>query len=267
MTVVCVAVFLLALFAINKATPTSSYKCNSDTASGNDVNMTDLSEDATSLQYCMIDNCTIKRTDTGEELEIIHTTESLIVAVPTDGHTSEIVLKIDTNEISCITYTGEYKPNVIWAIARQLGLSLSHSIMNVYIVTVHLLFAELRTVFGKLLMFQNIVLFLIQVFSIMQYCSVGHSYIFFNHLCSRSCCGCIGLPSVVSDYSQHLLAVNNGFRIFLHLHFISHHADHVLQLQVQIGDAQKFVLILQLLCVWPVCAICINHHRVQLVFW
>ena len=28
------------------------------------------------------------RIDTGEELDIIHTTESLLVAVPTDGHTS-----------------------------------------------------------------------------------------------------------------------------------------------------------------------------------
>ena len=171
MTVVCVAVFLLALYAVNEATLTSSYRCNLDIASGNDVNITDRSEAATSLQYCVIDNCTIKRTDTGEELDIIHTTESLIVVAPTDGHTSEIVLMID-NEISCITSTGEYKPNVIWVIARQLGLSLLHSIMNVYIVTVHLLFAELRTVFGKMLMFQNIILFLIQVFSVISI--LGH---------------------------------------------------------------------------------------------
>ena len=165
MTVACVVVFLLVLFIANKATPISSYRCNSDTAGSNAVDTTDLSEAATSLQYCTIDNCTIMRIDTGEELEIIHTTESLIVAVSTDGHTSEIVLMLD-NEISCATSTGEYKPDVIWAIARQLGFSIPHSIMNVYIIAVHLLFAELRTVFGKLLMSHNIILFIVQIFSV-----------------------------------------------------------------------------------------------------
>ena len=57
----CSALFLLILFAASKATPISSYICNLNakfSASGNGTDTTDLSEAASSLQYCLIDNCT-----------------------------------------------------------------------------------------------------------------------------------------------------------------------------------------------------------------
>ena len=44
----------------------------SPAASGNEN--TDLSQ-VTTLQYCIIDNCTIMRIDTGQQLDIIYTTE------------------------------------------------------------------------------------------------------------------------------------------------------------------------------------------------
>ena len=166
MTVASVAVFLLVLFAANKATPTPPYSCNSDvelSASGNGMDTTDLLEAATLLQYCMVDNCTIMRIDTGEELEIIRIIRNLIVAIPTDGHTSSIVLKLE-NKVPCLI--AKSNTNVLLAVGGQMIASLLHGFISVYIVTVHLLFAELRTVFGKLLIGQNISLFLLQIFAI-----------------------------------------------------------------------------------------------------
>ena len=42
------------------------------------------------LQYYQIDNCTIMRIDTGQQLDIVYTTQSLI---PTDGQTFMIISK------------------------------------------------------------------------------------------------------------------------------------------------------------------------------
>ena len=140
----------------SKAASISSHSCNLSTpslsASGNDVDMTDVSQVNASLKYCMIDNCTIMRIDTGEELEIIRTTESLLVAVPTDSHTSEIVLPLD-NEVSCFTTFTERNTFVIEV---YVSFTATLGLINVYIVAVHLLFKELRTTFGLLLMTYNI---------------------------------------------------------------------------------------------------------------
>ena len=43
-------------------------------ASGDD----DLQQ-VTTLQYCLVDNCTIMMIDAGEELDIVYTTDSLII--------------------------------------------------------------------------------------------------------------------------------------------------------------------------------------------
>ena len=63
---------------------------------------TDLSQ-VTTLQYCIIDNCTILRIDTGQQLDIVYTTESLLIVTPKDGHTSMVITKID-NELPCLGY-------------------------------------------------------------------------------------------------------------------------------------------------------------------
>ena len=160
----CIAVFLLVLFTTSKTVSTSSHSCNSSTqlsASGDDMDMTNVSQLATSLQYCMIDNCTIKRTDTGEELEIFHTTESLLVVVPTDGRTSEIVLLLD-NEVPCSPVPTD---NGLMMVVAQVTFFLLLGSTSAYIIVVHLLFAELRTKFGKTLMVYNALLFMTQVFA------------------------------------------------------------------------------------------------------
>jgi len=55
-------------------------------ASGDD----DLQQDTT-LHYCQVDNCTIIRLDNGEELDIVYTTNSVIVTTQTDGNTSMMI--------------------------------------------------------------------------------------------------------------------------------------------------------------------------------
>ena len=121
MAMACITLdlFLLVFIVTSKAASISSHSCNLNTpplsASGDDVDMIDLSQVNTSLQYCMIDNCTIMRIDTGEELDIIHTTESLLVAVPTEGHTSEIVLPLE-NETLCVSRSVPTESNNLFLI-------------------------------------------------------------------------------------------------------------------------------------------------------
>ena len=81
--------FIVTFTAVNKVT---SLHCSDQQlpASGDD----DLQQ-VTTLQYCRADNCTIIRLDTGEELDIVYTTDSLIVTTPTDGHTSVLVPKAE----------------------------------------------------------------------------------------------------------------------------------------------------------------------------
>ena len=43
------------------------------------------------------------RIDTGQQLDIVYTTESLLIVTPIDGHTSMAIAKID-DQVSCIKY-------------------------------------------------------------------------------------------------------------------------------------------------------------------
>lgn len=163
--------FLLIIVATSKAVLISSHSCNLNTpslsASGDDVDMTNLSQVNISLQYCMTDNYTIMRIDTGEESEIIHTTESLLVAVPTDGHTSEIVLPLD-NETLCVSRSVTTGSN-LFMIGTLTLFNITLGSICAYIVAVHLLFRELQTLFGILLMSYNATFFFVQVVALLSY--------------------------------------------------------------------------------------------------
>ena len=66
----------------------ASFQCSDQQlpASGDD----DLQQ-VTTLQCCLVDNCTIMMIDTGEELDIVYPTNGLIVTTPIDGHTSMMI--------------------------------------------------------------------------------------------------------------------------------------------------------------------------------
>ena len=104
------------------------------------------------LQYCIIDNCTIMRIDTGETLDIVYTTDILMVVTPTDGHTSTVVPKTNT-ALACLI--SDDNDGQITEIVLRLVPSILLAMVSGYIVFVHLLFKEIRNPFGKLVMFHS----------------------------------------------------------------------------------------------------------------
>ena len=116
------------------------HQCNSDVsslASG----MADLQQ-LTTLQYCLTDNCTIVRTDTGEQLDII----------------TSVIISQNEPEIFCPT--GSPNTSEDSTINQLIGLVIVTFIALVsgYIAVIHMLFKQLRGTFGKLMMLHNIAL-------------------------------------------------------------------------------------------------------------
>ena len=111
----------------------------------------DLSE-VTTLQYCIIDNCTIVRTDTGQQLDVIYTTDSQIIVTPKDAQTATMVIAKMDGEPVCakpnsrldIITTRSY---IFTTVAATLIVT-----MNSYNIIIHLLYKNLRNLIGKLLM-------------------------------------------------------------------------------------------------------------------
>ena len=146
----CVAFLLIAVFATSKA---SLLHCSSTDDSGSS-SMDDFQQ-VTMLQYCVLDNCTIIRIDTGEKLDIVYTTESIIVINPTDGHTSSVIAK-DDNELPCFIPNAMVNKN--YHIAELIG-TMTIAVLTMtasgYVLIVHLLFKELHNLMGKLMIFYN----------------------------------------------------------------------------------------------------------------
>ena len=119
-------------------------------ASGSGHN-TDLSQ-VTTLQYCIIDNCTIMRIDTGQQLDIVYTTESLLIVTPKDAHTSMVTAKID-DELPCLRY-----PNTTAHVQVIIQITICSLIamVSAYILIVQLLLKRFHALFGKLLIFYNL---------------------------------------------------------------------------------------------------------------
>ena len=90
--------------------------------------------------------------DTGQQLDIVHTTENLLVVTPKDDHTSMVITKID-NEFPCYEY---HQNTTDDNHAIQIIIPLFTIAVSAYTLIVHLLFKKLRTLFGKLLIFYNL---------------------------------------------------------------------------------------------------------------
>ena len=101
------------------------------------------------LQYCLIDNCTIIRIDTGQQLDIVYTTQSQLVVTPTDGQTSLLICKNDP-ELFCPSPNSNNQ-----YIIRVLGLTLL-ILLSSYTAAVYLMFKELHNTFGKLMIIYSI---------------------------------------------------------------------------------------------------------------
>ena len=81
------------------------------------------------------------RIDTGQKLDIVYTTESLLIVTPKDGRTSMVITKID-DELPCLGYhnTSDTNLNTIHAVIVPLALMVS-----VGTLIIHLIFKDLCT--------------------------------------------------------------------------------------------------------------------------
>ena len=142
------ALFLILILTTTQTTPLHHH-CNSDvysSASG--------LQELTTLQYCLIDNCTIIRNDTGQQLDIVYTTQSHLVVTPTDGQTSTMLISKNDPELFCSSLNTTDDANILIA-AGAVTLLLS-SLFSGSIAVLLLLFKELRNAFGKLMIIHSI---------------------------------------------------------------------------------------------------------------
>ena len=147
-------VLLFLLILTTTQTRSLHHHCNSD-AYSSASRMADLQQ-LTTLQYCLTDNCTIIRNDTGQQLDIVYTTQSNLVVTPADGQTSTMLISKNDPELFCTTLNASDGIDTLQVIG--LISLLLFALEGGYIVVVHMIFKEIRGTFGKLLMLTNIVL-------------------------------------------------------------------------------------------------------------
>ena len=95
---VCSALLLITILTVTSgATPLYCSDVQSSASGSHHGNLSQV----ISLHYCIIDNCTIMRVDTGQQLDIVYTIETLLVVTLVDGHTSMEIAKID-DEMPCL---------------------------------------------------------------------------------------------------------------------------------------------------------------------
>ena len=147
----CAAFFLIAVFAASEATLQCSLA--DDSGSGS----MDSPQQVSTLEYCVVDNCTIMRIDNGQKLDIVYTTESIIVVNPIDGQTSSVIAKND-NEFPCLLPDTMAYDNYMAKFIGSITIVLLITAVSSYILIVHLLFKELHNLMGKLMIFYNLTL-------------------------------------------------------------------------------------------------------------
>lgn len=148
----CAILLLIVTFTANEATLLHCSPTDGSGSSGVDVH-----QQVSTIQYCIVDNCTIIRIDTGQKLDIVYTTESIIVINPTDGHTSSVIAKID-DEMPCPLPNIMLYDNQMPQFIGIMTISVLIITMSAYILIVHLLFKELHNLMGKLMISYNLTL-------------------------------------------------------------------------------------------------------------
>ena len=149
-------VLFLVLILTTTQTTTLHHPCNSDVYS-----LASGLQELTTLQYCLIDNCTIIRNDTGQQLDIVYTTQSHLVVNPTDGQTSTMLISKNDPELFCSP--SNTTDNADLPITKVITVLLS-SLLSACMVVLHLMFKELRNAFGKLMIIYNLASFFISFF-------------------------------------------------------------------------------------------------------
>ena len=115
-------------------------------------------QQVTTIQYCFIDNCTIMRIDTGEELDIVYTTQSFLVTTPTGNQTSMVIAK-KGKPLSCLIVTDNRHHHTAELVVANT-VEILTILVSGSIFVMHLLFKQLHNLFGMLLMLYSIVMVL-----------------------------------------------------------------------------------------------------------
>ena len=112
----------------------------------------DVPEDITTLQYCIIDNFTILRLDTGEQLDIIYTKESILVVTTNDYQTTIAVPRLYNEPVCSMNgFPSDLEVSTSIYISISVWTALFLSITGYNIIKC-LLYKELHNPMGKLLM-------------------------------------------------------------------------------------------------------------------
>ena len=204
------SVLLLILILTTTQAKSLHHHCNPDaflSASG----MAD-SQQFISLQYCLIDNCTIMRIDTEQQLDIAYTTQSHLVVTPTDGQTSMLIPKNDP-ELFCFTSNINNGLLIRYIVGTILIILLM--LTTGYIAVVHIMFKELRNTFGKLVILYNITI-IIQIVSV-QVLSITRYFVVVD---SMSFC----YLSYFTFMQSHMLNEGSATCMIAYLAYIAHHS-------------------------------------------
>ena len=143
---------LFAAFLVNcQASP---LHCSSvePFSSGSDViNLAQV----TTTQYCFIDDCTISRIDSGQKLDIIDTTESVIVVIPRGNQTAVALAKLQTAS-PCSTSRSTISAIPTGQFTMLITLSILIAMVSGYNAFIHLVFKQLRNPFEKLMLLYSV---------------------------------------------------------------------------------------------------------------
>ena len=148
---------------------------------GSGVDATD--SEVITLQYCIIDNSTILRLDTGDQLDFVYTKDSTLVVTMKDSQTTievprlydELICSIKDSPVDIVVPTVIYIYASVWNV-----LMLS---MTGYNIVIHLLYKKLRNLMGKLLILYSIVLAMLCISFFMMLTFIYVFPISINHVC------------------------------------------------------------------------------------
>ena len=108
------------------------------------------------VQYCVVDNCTIKRMDNSQELGIVGVEDDVLFVTTTDNHTISIMVLSDEGycedvQPAVTSYTVEYTVLLV----MKFIILLTLAVPTVYIIVFHLVKKELQSSTGIILIFCN----------------------------------------------------------------------------------------------------------------
>lgn len=109
------------------------------------------------IHYCLIDNCTIRRMDTGQELDIIDADNDTLITVARGNHTS-MIFALLPNEEYCLEVNNDDDTDHVrnmTLLAMKAVLLMLVVLLSGYVITVYLLWDRLQSSVGKLFITYN----------------------------------------------------------------------------------------------------------------